>query len=191
MLALNNTVFTPAQWSVNTARMKTQLVNHFVRALKRAEQQLIQLMKEQMPSRVYGDGPGDPDWIKAMLKDIKEVYKDVATNYIEVGVGLPYEEGTWQAVRAMVVEAGAGSAAGNPPIQTRPRESVWNDDLTGKHESEAKSWYYLPDAFNQEGNQWVENAMKLMAKYFDDIMEDACNSVPASIFYNNITSRRG
>ena len=191
MLALNNTVFTPAQWTVNTSRMKTQLVNYFIRALKRAEKRLIQLMKEQMPRRVHKGGPGNPDWIKDAKRDLGEVYRDIASNYIEVGVGLPYQEGTWQAVRAMVVEAGAGGAAGNPLIQARPGESVWNDDLTDRHESNANTPYYLPSAFNQEGNQWVENAMKLMAKYFDDILSDACNELPASIFYSNITAKKG
>ena len=157
--------------------------------MERAENKLIDLMKEEMQVRIYGDGPGDPyQWIPKMQNDLKVIYRQVADNYIESGVGLPYHEGTWQMVRAMIVEAGAGSAVGNPAIRTHPGEEVWNDALNGKEISTARSEYFLPEQFNQEGNHFIENAISKMAKFFDDILNEAWIALPDEVFWNNIST---
>ena len=183
--------FVPAQWSVNTDRMVKQIRNHYVKCLRAAEDKLAELLRNQIPERVVGEGPGDPAWIPKIQASVRTLYRDIADSYIEIGVGLPYKEGSYNMVRAMVIEAGAGSAAGNPPIQTRPGEKVWNDSLSAKKTSTAQSWYYLPDGFNQPGNQFVENAMKLMSKHFDDVLADASLSLPDSIIFGNITTKKG
>jgi hypothetical protein len=87
----------------------------------------------------------------------------------------------------MIVEAGAGSAAGNAPIHAGPTgRSVWDDDVSGQHPSRAKSEYLLPAEFNQAGNQFVENAMRIMQTYFGDITEFVFATVPDSAYYGNV-----
>lgn len=73
-------------------------------------------------------------------------------------------------MKAMLIAEGAGSAAGGAPIHAGPPgRSVWDDDLSGKKPSTAKSEYNLPGAFNQPGNHFIDNAVKLMKKHYDDI----------------------
>ena len=89
--------------------------------------------------------------------------------------------------RAMIVEAGAGSAAGNAPIHAGPTgRSVWDDDVSGQHPSRAKSEYLLPAEFNQKGNQFVENTMRIMETAYGDITEFVFATVPDSAYYGNV-----
>lgn len=66
----------------------------------------------------------------------------------------------------MVVAAGSGSEAGNPPIEAGPQgRIVFNDELDRQHASQVEDQYTLPDAFNQKGNEFVANAIKRMRTY--------------------------
>ena len=183
--------FVPARFDVRVQVMKTQIRDHFVRCLTKAEDKLAELLRDQMPARIPGQGPGDPSWIPDLQASVRTLYRDIADHYIDIGVGLPFKEGTYQQVRAMVVNAGSGSAAGNPPIWTKPGQQVWNEDLSGKKTSSAKTAYPLPAGFNQQGNRFVENAMKAMAKHFEDVLEEAAQSLPDAVFYQNIVSTPG
>lgn len=188
--------FVPAVWSINQKRMLSQIKAYYVKALQDAEDKLIEIMRDQVGVTIYGGGPGKPEWRSLIQKEIRRVYKDVAESYIELGVGLPYNEGSWKYVRAMLINLGSGDKSENPdwparPIQTRPGHQVWNDNLDGLQPSGAESVYLLPDQFNQAGNHFIENAMKMMSKYFQDVLDAAAANMPDSIIYNNITSKKG
>lgn len=169
--------------------VKWQLKQHYVKAMEEAERRLINLMKREVMKTVDGDGPGKPEWRKEMTGILQEVYQIIADEYIEAGVGIPSDETLSTIVKAMVILEGAGSAAGNSPIRSRPGEEVWNDDLSGKWRSSAKTEYLLPDGFNQKGNHFVENAMKLMRKHFNDVLREASANLPDSVFYMNVLSK--
>ena len=88
----------------------------------------------------------------------------------------------------MIIAYGAGSAVGNSPITAGPEgRLVWDDDINGKKESQAKSVYLLPEPFNQEGNRFIENSIRMMKKHFDDVLEEASINLPERIFYSNVT----
>ena len=124
-------------------------------AMERAADKLIELMREEVQRTVEGDGPGKPAWRDKLAADIKVVFRDIVNDAIEFGVGADYSEGTWEHVRAMLIAYGGGSAAGNAAIQAGPYgREVWNEDLSGKHPSSAQSEYFLPDRFNQPGNDY-------------------------------------
>ena len=40
------------------------------------------------------------------------------------------------------------------------------------------SEYPLPEAFNQKGNHFVDNAVKLTQKHFDDVLAEASRDIP-------------
>ena len=148
-------------------------------------------MREQIASIDHrgGGGHGAPEWEGAVRASIHKVYRDVVNDYIESGVGIDYHEGNAITAAASIYEFGVGDEATPkaPPIQTQPGETVWKTNLT-KGISEALSWYYIPQ-FNQEGTFYIENAMKLMTKYWNDILDEASETLPDEIFYKNITVR--
>ena len=49
-------------FSINTKALMNKLRAYYVKALKDAEDQLIEIMKDQVMVTVYGDGPGKPEW---------------------------------------------------------------------------------------------------------------------------------
>lgn len=145
-------------------------------------------MKEQVQQINHGAGHGAPEWSEMVQNSIKRIYRNATADYIESTIGIMYREGSKVTAAASIYEFGVGDKATprSQPVQTRPGEKVWKDDLS-RGISNAESWYYI-DQFNQEGSFYIENATKLMAKYFDDILSEACDTLPDSIFYNNIKS---
>lgn len=84
---------------------------------------------------VHGDGPGKPKWREELRSSIRELYCDIANEYIELGAGAPALLGQAdiaKKVRAMIIEAGGGSAVGRTPITAGPPgRSVWTRTLRG------------------------------------------------------------
>lgn len=177
--------------SLNGSALYSALENYYVDALQRAEDKLIEIMREEIQRTTNGGAPGKPSWRNEISSMLRETYRVVANGYIEAEVGVPYEvsEGNgYELVRAMLIAYGGGSAAGGEPITAGPHgRSVWNENLDGKHPSRAESTYQLPSGFNQRGNNFVENAMKRMNKHFNDILKDASASIPASLFYDFVS----
>ena len=68
---------------------------------------------------------------------------------------------------------------------------MWDDDLRNIKTSAAETAYPLPDMFNQEGNHFIENAMKIMAKKFDDVLDQASVNLPDDFFYRSVVSKKG
>lgn len=122
--------------------------------------------------------------------ELREVYRVVANEVIEVGVGLPYTsyaDAGYQFVRAMLIAYGSGDQVpGGEKIHSRPGELVWDDDLRTYHPSTALTEYDLPDAFNQEGNDFIANAMKLMRTHFTHLLENAAGSLPGGLFSGHV-----
>lgn len=141
---------------------------------------------------VHGGGPGKPDWRNEISESLDEVFEEVTDNYIKVGVGVPAPSSRKLAtlVKAMIIESGAGSAVGREPIKTKPGQLVWDNDMNRRHRSKAKSVYQLPAAFNQQGNQFIENAIKRMEKHLNDILDSAAENIPDSVFYGNVTIKK-
>ena len=63
---------------------------------------------------------------------------------------------------------------------------VWDDDITGKQPSAAKSEYALPEQFNQVGNFFIENAAQRIAARAVNALDAAAANLPDSIFSGNI-----
>ena len=150
-------------------------------AMEHAGDRLIELMRKEIFMTEDGGGPGKPGWRDKLADDIKIVFRDIVNDAIEFGVGADYSAGTWEHVRAMLIAYGGGSMGGGSRIMTHPGEEVWNDDLDGKKTSGAHNVYYLPDGFNQVGNDWLNNAMREMRLFFDDILNDAIRNMPESV----------
>lgn len=172
--------------------VKTALQKYYTDALDAATDQLLDLMQKEVLKTIWGDGPGKPAWREKISRMLRVVNREAAEHYIEHGVGLPDQQKQTDLIKAMIIEYGAGLAVGNPPIKAGPTgRMVWDDDITGRFPSEAMTSYELPKEFNQVGNFFVENAMKLMKKHFNDILEAASRDLPDSIFYQNVIVKQG
>ena len=172
---------------INQAGLLNALRDHYVQALRQAEPFLIENMKKEMGVRTHGCAPGKPEWITQLSGLLQETYLIATDNYIESGVGIPESVAHNIIVRAMIIEEGSGSKVGNGRIKAGPSgRMVWDDSVSGQKPSQAKSEWFLPEAFNQEGNHFVENAVALTQKHFDDVLSAASKSLPSSLFYGNV-----
>lgn len=157
-----------------------------VELLEGATDQLLSIMRDEIQRTTHGGAPGKPEWRDALAADLREVYRVVADEVIEFGVGLPYmsyADAGYKFVRAMLVAYGSGNQApGGEAIHTRPGELVWDEDLHDHHPSRALTEYNLPDAFNQVGNDFLMNAMKLMRTHFQSVLSKASALLPAQLF---------
>lgn len=169
------------QIAIDEIGLLSSIKAHYIRAMKRAEKQLISIMKKEIKKTTYGKSPGKPEWRKEISSLLQEVYSIVADNYIECGVGLPDDVAHNTLVKAMLIGYGSGfmsygNATGgysSGPITAGPTgREVWDNNMDGKHPSQAKSTYEIPQ-FNQEGNHFIYNSMLLMQKHFDDVLAEA------------------
>ena len=136
-----------------------------------------------MVRTVHGGGPGKPSWREGVKQQLRVVEEVVTDAYLEAKVGVDTNTAFTDFIKAMLISEGAGSAAGGSPIYAGPPgRSVWNNDLSGQQPSKAKSSYPLPGAFNQPGNHFVQNAIRIMRLHFDDVLSTAMASIPSSIF---------
>lgn len=179
--------------SINTDALIRDIFRYYLKALDRAEDRLIELMRQEIQKTTHGGAPGKPEWRNQISAMLKEVSREVTADYIKAEVGLSDKVlGTfqWLLVRAMIIAEGSGSEVGNPPIQAGPYgREVWNSSLTGKKPSKAMTTYYLPAAFNQEGNHFIENAVKLMKKEYEGILDEAARNMPANIVARHVNVR--
>ena len=143
-------------------------------------------MKREVMNTTHGGAPGKPDWRKEIARNLDKTAVAVTDDSVSMDFGYSPSDKADE-VRAMVVEAGSGSAAGGKPITAGPNgRSVWNSELDGKHPSRAKSVYKLPAQFNQKGNHFVENAIRMTKTTFGTMTEEAFATTPDSAYYGNV-----
>lgn len=144
-----------------------EIRGHYEWCLEQLGNLLLRWMQSEVIKTVDGQGPGKPEWRENMRSKLKVISKDITDKHISVRVGLDENDLVFtEFVRAMVVAAGSGSEAGNPPIEAGPQgRIVFNDELDRQHASQVEDQYTLPDAFNQKGNEFVANAIKRMRTY--------------------------
>ena len=134
----------------------------------------------------HGGAPGKPDWRKEIVDNLDRTAVAVTDDSVSMDFGYSPSDKADE-VRAMVVEAGSGSAVGGKPITAGPNgRSVWNSKLDGKHPSRAKSVYKLPAQFNQKGNHFIENAIRMTKTTFGTMTEAAFATTPDSAYYGNV-----
>lgn len=183
------------KYALDPVRLKAGLRPYLIDAMNRASDELLKCMRINVHTvtdvgRTMKGAPGDPEWRNEVDRDLKKLYANYTDNYLEVGVGADYGEGSAELIRAMVIAYGAGSAAGNEPIHAGPAgRRVWNDSLTGMQASKSESEYDLPDAFNQQGNDFVQEAVKETGERFDAILAEAMRSVPISVYQNALVRK--
>ena len=174
--------------SLNTGNVMNAIRQHFIRAMSEAEDKQLDIMEREVMRTVHGNGPGKPAWREETREKLEVIEQTIADDVIESKVGFDRKGLFTSFVKAMIVSEGAGSAAGNAAIYAGPPgRMVWDNDMSSKHPSTAKSTYNLPAGFNQEGNQFVSNAIRLMEKHYDNIIATAWASLPESIFYGNVS----
>lgn len=162
-------------------------------ALKMEGDKLAAIMKQEVQHTTHGGAPGKPAWRDHVERSIGHVATSITADTLSVDVGYDVS-GKSDEVRAMIVAYGSGDKAdggGSPITAGPPGRSVWDGDVTGKHPSRAKSTYALPDAFNQQGNQFVLDAMRRMQTRFGDAVEQAFREMPDGTVYTKVRVDNG
>ncbi len=155
-------------------------------ALELEGERLINHMKREVHHTTHGGAPGKPGWRNEIASNLTHTATAITADSISMDFGYTPDHQADE-VRAMIVEAGSGSAVGGAAIHAGPTgRSVWDGDVSGKHPSEAKSVYDLPAEFNQKGNQFVENAVRMMQTDFGDHIEAAFATTPDSAYYTKV-----
>lgn len=143
-------------------------------------------MRREAAKTTHGGAPGKPHWRREIANNLDHIATAVAGDSVSMDFGYS-PSGKADEVRAMIVAAGSGSAAGGSAIHAGPPgRSVWDDNVSRKHPSNAKSEYDLPAVFNQKGNQFAENAMRIMKTEFGMLAEIYMASIPALVYYGNV-----
>lgn len=174
------------QLSLNEAALMSIFRDEAQNALTLEGQKLLFYMRQEAQRTVGGGGPGKPAWRSELAANLDHLATAVSDTSVSMDFGYS-PSGKADLVRAMIIEAGAGSAAGNAPIHAGPTgRSVWDDDVSGQHPSRAKTEYLLPAAFNQAGNWFMENAMRIMQTFYGDITEYVYATIPDSAYYGNV-----
>ena len=175
---------------IDQQRIVSALIGEFERALDAAADELLKWMKAAIPS---GNLPGKPEWRDKLESDIRKFGKKVAQEYACVCVGVPYENESYEMARALLIHYGGGSRGlTGIPIHTKPGMFTWNDDMTGKRQSSAKSVYELPDGFNQKGSRYFDEAIGLMRGLYIPYFETALRNFDFSKYVcSNARSRKG
>lgn len=172
--------------SLDEAALMAALREEAKDALEREGQRLLSHMQHEVINTTHGGASGKPDWRKEIVRNLDKTAVAVTDDSVSMDFGYSPSDKADE-VRAMLVEAGSGSAAGGKPITAGPNgRSVWNSELDGKHPSRAKSVYKLPAEFNQKGNKFVENAMRMMQTEFGTITETVFATTPDSAYYGNV-----
>ena len=155
-------------------------------ALEMEGQRLLAHMRREVMNTTHGGAPGKPDWRKEIARNLDKMAVAVTDDTVSMDFGYSPSDKADE-TRAMVVEAGSGSAAGGKRITAGPTgREVWNSELDGKHPSRAKSVYKLPAEFNQKGNKFVENAIHMMRTEFGIMAEAVFATTPDSTYYGNV-----
>ena len=174
------------QLSLNEAALISIFRDEAQNALTLEGQKLLFYMRQEAQRTVGGGGPGKPAWRSELAANLDHLATAVSDTSVSMDFGYS-PSGKADLVRAMIIEAGAGSAAGNAPIHAGPTgRSVWDDDVSGQHPSRAKTEYLLPAAFNQAGNRFMENAMRIMQTFYGDITEYVYATIPDNAYYGNV-----
>lgn len=191
--------FEPCALSIDEKSLMNALRTHYINAMQKAENKLIEIMRKEIMETTYGDAPGKPEWRKEISAMLQNVYSEVTDNYIKFGVGVPDDVAFNTFVKAMIIAYGGGfTAYGNAtggyssgPITAGPTgRMVWDSDMAGKKPSAAETIYEIPQ-FNQEGNHFLYNSMILMKKHFEDVLAEASASIPYSLFARNVVVTKG
>ena len=150
---------------------------------------LLSIMRAEVGRTTHGGAPGKPAWRAEIAANLEPIATAVSSEGISVDFGYS-PSGQADEVRAMVVNEGSGSAASGEAIHAGPTgRSVWDAELAGKHPSRAQSEYDLPEAFNQQGNRFVENAVRRMQTRFGDRLGSVFAAEPDGTFYGNVHVR--
>lgn len=172
--------------SLDEVTLMTALREEAKDALELEGQRLMAHMRREVMNTTHGGAPGKPDWRKEIARNLDKTAVAVTDDSVSMDFGYSPSDKADE-TRAMVVEAGSGSAAGGKSITAGPAgREVWNSELDGKHPSQAKSVYKLPAEFNQKGNSFIENAMRMMQTEFGIITEAVFATTPDSTYYGNV-----
>lgn len=176
--------------SMNEAALMAALQNEAKDALELEGQRLLAHMRREVMNTTHGGAPGKPEWRRKIVQNLDKTAVALTEDSVSMHFGYSPSDKA-DMVRAMVVERGSGSAAKGSAITAGPTgRSVWNSELDSKHPSKAKSVYKLPAEFNQDGNRFVENAVRMMQTEFGTITENAFATTPDSVYYGNVMVNR-
>lgn len=168
-------------------QVMVDLQRYYMAVLEKESEKLIEIMEKEIYVTTYGGAPGRTAWKDELKKSLMVVHRSVTEDAIEFGVGASFTNKTSTMIARMIITNGSGSLAGRQAIHEKPGKTVLDKNLNW-HKSKAKftEGYVrlLPAEFNQRGNKWLKNSMKLIEKHFMNTLEKANAELPSTIFSN-------
>lgn len=150
---------------------------------------------DRFSEEIMRNGVGKTRWREDIAEALRIVEKNVLDDYMEYLAGVPDYSGNKTAhdVASVVL---FGNRALDDAIYTKPGFDVYGSNMyQGTHTSTATVAKYLPEGFSMvpdvNGEEMVENAIKLSRVYFKDLLDEAAADITSEIFYGNVTVARG
>lgn len=169
----------------NSSTLMNRLRPVLIPAIEAAADQYIKKMgqhaKEKTAIGKTGQGaPGAPEWRSDVGNDLKRMNLQISVDGIEIDVGVYGDEALQK--RVEVIDTGSGNKAGGPAMKYGPPgRSVWNDDLSGRTISETTRTGFMPDGFNNTGNQFAQKATDEMENEKERIVQHALRHVSPTL----------
>lgn len=178
--------------SLDTGAVLADLKAAAAAALREEGETLMAAMRQEVRMTTDGNTPGQSAWRDHIASNIQHVSTTITGTGIEMEFGYSPDSEA-DTVRAMVVAYGSGDKAegGGTRIHAGPTgRQVWNADLSGRKSSAAQSEYDLPEAFNQRGNLFVDNAIKRTRAKFGNHLAATFRTLPSATFYRRVQVRK-
>jgi len=181
---------------VNTLALDEQAVLEEIRHyLERALDDAAEYFLDRFSEEIMKNGVGKMEWRQDLAAALQIVEKKSLDDYLEVVAGVPDWSGNKTAhdIASVVL---FGNKALDDAIYTKPGFDVYGNDMNaGRHVSTATAARYLPEGFSMEpkvnGEQMVENAIKMSRVYFKDVLDAAMKRIPEELFYGNVSVTGG
>lgn len=182
--------------TIDMAKVRAKIRPFLIEAMDKSADELLKQMrifatKTTIVGRTGKGGPGDVNWRRDLASDIHRLFENITDSMLEYGVGVDYTE-AYMKVRANIIDLGSGSAVeGGKAIHAGPPgRQVWNDELTGKHGSDAQE-RMLPSGFNHPGNDYVTKALDATEPFFQNAVAHALDNAPDDLLVDCLVTQGG
>lgn len=168
---------------VNEAGLMDAIQQFLVKAMEPVEEKWL----EALQMEIMFAGAGKTKWREEAGKAFKEVERNIAQDYIEMKIGLDSSLASYSEDLFVRIQVALFGNQAQGPITSKPGAMVYGNDIQGKHLSNAKTMYAIPQ-FDQtaDGDEMMKNAKQLTEKFFRDALRQAAASLPDAIFYDNL-----
>ncbi len=173
--------FVPNKLSINIASCQAELEKYADHQMEICAEHLMRIMRRQIEE----NGVGSWFMRNTAIKQVKEILHEVVDGKITIECGIDEAalKGAEEAVYVRTMVVLHGNEAEGKPLKTKPGQDTYGKHVTNKGPSSARTVHNLPASwsFGDVTAGIVENTMKEVKKYFDDMLEAIAEHIPVII----------